>query len=197
MAGADNEEAVDYARALFNYRAKYRAERPKSIDRMMAQILIDLTDVPAQPPFLRSPNGVGSSKYQGVGFNKVNNTWQPKITIDKKQKAAAVEDYARAVRKYRTEIKQKGWSSSHIKAQHDLHDSVGVGRTNQTRQEAICKDHKQKEKPGSESICPKNARLVSLATRFHILDATLVFSSGESALARKKFADSRPRIKGL
>mmetsp|Transcript_14492 Transcript_14492/g.23643 ORF Transcript_14492/g.23643 Transcript_14492/m.23643 type:complete len:93 (+) Transcript_14492:1058-1336(+) len=52
---------------------------------MMAQILIDLTDVPAQPPFLRSPNGVGSSKYQGVGFNKVNNTWQPKITIDKKQ----------------------------------------------------------------------------------------------------------------
>lgn len=51
----------------------------------MAQILIDLTDVPAQPPFLRSPNGVGSSKYQGVSFNKVNNTWQAKITFDRKQ----------------------------------------------------------------------------------------------------------------
>lgn len=40
------------------------------------------------------------------------------------------------------------------KAQHNAHDSVGVGRTNQTRQEAVCKDHKQKERPGEKVSFP-------------------------------------------
>jgi len=70
--------------------------------------LIDLSDVPAQPLILNSSGKDGTSKYQGVQFNKARDTWQATIVIDgahhfigyyDSEEEAAV-DYARAVCKY-------------------------------------------------------------------------------------------------
>eukprot|EP00985_Skeletonema_marinoi_P021525 scaffold13226_cov100-Skeletonema_marinoi.AAC.2 len=135
----DNEEeaAVDYARALF----KYGSRRQRKF--------IDLTESSKY----KSKNG--SSKYEGVYFNKANNKWNAQITIDGKQhyignydnEEEAAVDYARAAHTYGVEIIQKGRSSH--KAQQDMRSSAEC--KNQTQHGAVC---------------------------------------------RKKYADSRPRIKG-
>mmetsp|Transcript_16606 Transcript_16606/g.28242 ORF Transcript_16606/g.28242 Transcript_16606/m.28242 type:complete len:255 (-) Transcript_16606:130-894(-) len=73
--------------------------------------VIDLTDVPPQPPISKSAGHIkeGASKYTGVSFNKKANKWLAKIKIEGKQRQigsyeneeAAAVDYARAVFKYR------------------------------------------------------------------------------------------------
>jgi hypothetical protein len=73
---------------------------------------IDLTDVPPQPPILNSSSKDGTSKYEGVFFNKASNKWKAQISFDGKQhyigyydnEEEAAIDYARAVSKYRAGI---------------------------------------------------------------------------------------------
>eukprot|EP00984_Skeletonema_dohrnii_P020631 scaffold10115_cov95-Skeletonema_dohrnii-CCMP3373.AAC.4 len=93
----DNEEAaaVDYARAVFKY---------KNQD----SFIIDLSDVPRQPPIPKSSGRVkeGASKYKGISFNKQTKKWHVQIMIagktrfigsyDNEEEAAV--DYARALR---------------------------------------------------------------------------------------------------
>eukprot|EP00984_Skeletonema_dohrnii_P000734 scaffold217_cov79-Skeletonema_dohrnii-CCMP3373.AAC.2 len=110
----DNEEDadVDYARAVFKY-----AHALVDVDgteekkrRKRTQKLIDLTDVPAQPPIISNENGA-SSKYQGVYFNKARNKWKAQIAIDGKRhyiglyanEEQAAVDYARVVFKYKAD----------------------------------------------------------------------------------------------
>jgi hypothetical protein len=102
----DSEEvaAIDYARAIFKYIAGgVKGKRKKR------QKFIDLTDVPPQSPILRrSGKKDGTSKYQGVAFDKMTNKWQAKISVDGNQhhigryenEEEAAIDYARAVFKY-------------------------------------------------------------------------------------------------
>eukprot|EP00984_Skeletonema_dohrnii_P035576 scaffold35528_cov150-Skeletonema_dohrnii-CCMP3373.AAC.1 len=99
----EEEAAVDYARAVFKYE-----EGKVNARRNIGQKVIDLTDVPPQLPVPKSHGRVGSSRYQGVFFNKSINKWQAKIMLDGKthsvgnyddEEEAAV-DYARALFKY-------------------------------------------------------------------------------------------------
>ena len=99
----DDEEAaaVDYARALFKYKRGVKRQR-KSI--------IDLSDVPPQPPIpkIRDCIKEGASKYKGVCYNKQSNKWHTTIRVKGKQwhigyyddEEEAAVDYARAVFKY-------------------------------------------------------------------------------------------------
>ena len=72
----DNEEeaAVDYARAVFKYKCQGGQQIP----------LIDLSDVPPQPPIPKSEGRIkeGFSKYAGVNFNKQTKKWQARINIE-------------------------------------------------------------------------------------------------------------------
>ncbi|KAK1733403.1 hypothetical protein QTG54_015962 [Skeletonema marinoi] len=69
---------------------------------------IDLSDVPPQLP-IKSSRKNGSSKYQGVSFDKGWNKWRARIKIDGKSKfigsydseEKAAIDYARAKFKYK------------------------------------------------------------------------------------------------
>ena len=78
--------------------------------RKRTQKLIDLTDVPSQPPIISNEKGA-SSKYQGVYFNKARNKWKTQIMIDGKRhyiglyanEEQAAVDYARAVFKYKAD----------------------------------------------------------------------------------------------
>eukprot|EP00985_Skeletonema_marinoi_P010846 scaffold5085_cov175-Skeletonema_marinoi.AAC.4 len=67
--------------------------------RKRTQKLIDLTDVPSQPPIISNEKGA-SSKYQGVYFNKARNKWK-RHYIGLYNQAAV--DYARAVFKYKAD----------------------------------------------------------------------------------------------
>eukprot|EP00985_Skeletonema_marinoi_P011783 scaffold5597_cov91-Skeletonema_marinoi.AAC.1 len=114
----NNEEdaAVDYARAVFKYKGQgaiYEVEEQKALDKakMQRSLVIDLSDVPPQPPIPKSAGHVkeGASKYTGVSFNKANHKWNAQIMMDGKQHCIdyydneedAAVDYARAVFKYR------------------------------------------------------------------------------------------------
>jgi hypothetical protein len=77
------------------------------------QKFIDLTDVPPQSPILKSNGKDGTSKYQGVFFDKAKNKkWVAQIYVDGKRhhlgfydnEEEAAIDYARAVSKYRAGI---------------------------------------------------------------------------------------------
>ncbi len=103
----EEEAAVDYARAVFKYKQQGATKKQKSN-------IIDLSDVPPQPPIPKSKGRMkeGSSKYTGVSFHR--NKWVARIDMDGKfriignyenEEEAAV-DYARAVFKY----KQQGAS---------------------------------------------------------------------------------------
>ena len=105
----DNEEAaaVDYARAVFKYKGQGALDKAREQD----SIIIDLSDVPPQPPIPKSKGRIkeGASKYTGVHFSKQANKWHAQIRIEEKalfigsyenEEAAAV-DYARAVFKYK------------------------------------------------------------------------------------------------
>ena len=103
----DDEEkaAVDYARAVLRFKegVKDRGQR--------GSFVIDLSDVPPQPPIPKSSGRAkeGASKYTGVHFHKQSNRWNAQIVLDgnlrhigcydDEEKAAV--DYARAVFKYR------------------------------------------------------------------------------------------------
>uniref|UniRef100_A0A7S2P2U4 AP2/ERF domain-containing protein n=1 Tax=Skeletonema marinoi TaxID=267567 RepID=A0A7S2P2U4_9STRA len=79
--------------------------------RKRTQKLIDLTDVPAQPPILKSSRK-GTSKYHGV--SKASKKWKAQIAIDGKthyignydNEEQAGIDYARAVFKYNSTRKR-------------------------------------------------------------------------------------------
>eukprot|EP00984_Skeletonema_dohrnii_P027090 scaffold16542_cov152-Skeletonema_dohrnii-CCMP3373.AAC.6 len=110
----EEEAAVDYARALFKYKgqgALGKAGEQKAKSRIQSSPAIDLSDVPPQPPILKSAGHIkdGASKYTGVSFNKAKQRWNAQIMMDGKQHCIgyydneedAAVDYARAVFKYR------------------------------------------------------------------------------------------------
>jgi len=113
---SEEEAAVDYARAVFMYKGqgaldKARERRARDKVREQDSFIIDLSDVPPQPPIPKSAGHIkeGASKYTGVTFNKSSNLWQAKTHIEGKlrfigsyetEENAAI-DYARAVFKYR------------------------------------------------------------------------------------------------
>ena len=101
----EEEAAVDYARAVFKYKGGVKDGEQRD------SFVIDLSDVPPQPPIPKSKGHVkeGASKYTGAYFNKQTNRWEAQIVLDGKlhhigcydeEKEAAV-DYARAVFKYK------------------------------------------------------------------------------------------------
>eukprot|EP00984_Skeletonema_dohrnii_P020662 scaffold10143_cov119-Skeletonema_dohrnii-CCMP3373.AAC.1 len=103
----EEEAAVDYARAVFKYKNQAALGKAREQD----PFIIDLTDVPPQPPIPKSGGYIkeGASKYTGVSFNKPMKKWVARINIEGKnrlignyenEKKAAV-DYARAVFKYK------------------------------------------------------------------------------------------------
>ena len=189
----DNEEeaAVDYARALF----KYGSRRQRKF--------IDLTESSKY----KSKNG--SSKYEGVYFNKANNKWNAQITIDGKQhyigaydnEEEAAVDYARAAHMKGVEIIQKGRSSH--KAQQDMRSSAEC--KNQTQHGAVCRFESVDEKlsfpmelankGGRIGIYLPDERKARIA-RFHAKRSTRIFRRRVTYDSRKKYADSRARIKG-
>ena len=80
--------------------------------------VIDLSDVPPQPPIPKNKRYVkeGASKYTGVSFNKHTNNWTAQIMIEGKQhtigrrydnEEEAAVDYARALFKYRGGVKDQ------------------------------------------------------------------------------------------
>eukprot|EP00985_Skeletonema_marinoi_P028807 scaffold26046_cov158-Skeletonema_marinoi.AAC.5 len=106
----EEEAAVDYARALFNYKGKGAIDKARE-QRVQNLFIIDLSDVPKQPPIPKSSGVIkdGASKYTGVSFNKPMKKWLAQIMIAgksrhigyyKSEEEAAV-DYARAVFKYK------------------------------------------------------------------------------------------------
>eukprot|EP00984_Skeletonema_dohrnii_P011025 scaffold4374_cov84-Skeletonema_dohrnii-CCMP3373.AAC.4 len=187
----DNEEeaAVDYARALFKYGSRRKRK------------FIELTESSKY----QWKNG--SSKYDGVYFNKANNKWDAQITIDGKQhyigaydnEEEAAVDYARVAHTYGVEIIQKGRSSH--KAQQDMRSSAEC--KNQTG--AVCRFESVDEKlsfpmelantGGRIGIYLPDERKARIA-RFHAKRSTRVFWRRVTYDSRKKYADSRPRIKG-
>ena len=129
----DNEEeaAVDYARALFKYKGDNTKKRPiepvenrpKKRQRQNS-FGIDLTDVPMQTPIPKIAGYIkkGASKYTGVCFNKQANKWCAQLKIEGKirrigsyenEEEAAV-DYARALHKYRRDLKRHPKQNSFI-----------------------------------------------------------------------------------
>eukprot|EP00985_Skeletonema_marinoi_P005492 scaffold2384_cov150-Skeletonema_marinoi.AAC.2 len=104
----DNEEeaAVDYARAVFKYKNQAALGKARK-----DSFIIDLSDVPPQPPIPKSSGTIkeGASKYTGVHFNKQMNKWRVQIDIKGKLRTIgyyeneeeAATDYARAVFKYK------------------------------------------------------------------------------------------------
>ena len=72
------------------------------------RFVIDLSDVPPQPPIPKC-KGEGASKYKGVSFDKPHNKWKARINIDGKQHHIGLYDdeeeaainYARAFFKYK------------------------------------------------------------------------------------------------
>ena len=90
------------------------ADNETTIKRRRQQnnpLVIDLSDVPAQPPIPKSSGHVkeGASKYTGVSFIKKSNKWVAQIMIEGKQHCIgyydneedAAVDYARALFKYK------------------------------------------------------------------------------------------------
>ncbi|KAK1739920.1 AP2/ERF family transcription factor [Skeletonema marinoi] len=87
----EEEAAADYARAVFKYkgqgaRDKARERRARDKVREQDSFIIDLSDVPSQPPIPKIAGHIkeGASKYTGVTFNKSSNLWQAKIHIEGK-----------------------------------------------------------------------------------------------------------------
>ena len=121
----EEEAATDFARAVFKYRGqdgldKARVRKSdKEIKRRQKQKVdrfagvMDLSDVPPQPPIPKSEGHIkeGASTYTGVSFNKAANKWRARILIEGKERSIgyfeneeeAAIDYARAVFKYKGE----------------------------------------------------------------------------------------------
>jgi hypothetical protein len=113
----DNEEeaAIDYARAVSKYGGPVTT--PRKGGKKVKRKFIDLTDVPPQPPILKSSSKDGASKYLGICFDKEKSEWVARISVDGKRhyigvydnEEEAAIDYARAVSKYKggKEVKPK------------------------------------------------------------------------------------------
>ena len=105
----EEEAAVDYARALFEYEAGKVNARGN-----IGQKFVDLTDVPPQLPIIGNMKGA-SSKYQGVCFVKRRNKWKATISLDGRKcfiaehanEEEAAVDYARALFKYGSRRKRQ------------------------------------------------------------------------------------------
>eukprot|EP00984_Skeletonema_dohrnii_P005962 scaffold2114_cov142-Skeletonema_dohrnii-CCMP3373.AAC.2 len=112
----EEEAAADYARAVFKYKGqgaleKARERRAQDNSGELNSVIIDLSDVPPQPPLPKSAGHIkeGASKYTGVSFNKPKKKWQAQIEIEGKTRRIghyeneeeAGSDYARAVVKYK------------------------------------------------------------------------------------------------
>ncbi|KAK1739921.1 AP2/ERF family transcription factor [Skeletonema marinoi] len=103
----EEEAAVDYARAVFKYTGQGESDNA----REQNSFIIDLSDVPPQPPVPKSEVQIkeGASKYAGVSFYKQTNTWYARIMIEGKNRhigryeneEEAAVDYARAVFKFK------------------------------------------------------------------------------------------------
>jgi hypothetical protein len=113
----EEEAAVDYARAVYKYKVGGAPIRAPGKVREQKSLVIDLRDVPPQPPIPRSESAGrkdGSSKYAGVHFVKKLKKWNAQITIEGKQRSIgyyeneeeAAKDYARAAFKYKVKEKQ-------------------------------------------------------------------------------------------
>eukprot|EP00984_Skeletonema_dohrnii_P025863 scaffold15073_cov110-Skeletonema_dohrnii-CCMP3373.AAC.1 len=86
-----------------------KTKKCKEVDAFV----LDLTDVPPQPPIPKSAGHIkeGGSKYKGVYFNKQTNKWRVQIDIKGKNRTIgyyeneeeAAADYARAVFKYKNQ----------------------------------------------------------------------------------------------
>ena len=85
--------------------------------RQHKSFVIDISDVPPQPPIPKSKRYVkeGASKYTGVTLNKQSNKWTAQIMIEGKQhtigrrydnEEEAAVDYARALFKYKGGVKE-------------------------------------------------------------------------------------------
>ncbi len=110
----EEEAAIDYARAALKYSGrKGQLAMYKARDRNKSAPAIDLSDVPPQPPILKSADQMkeGSSKYFGVSYSKASKKWQAQISIDRicrhigyyESEEEAAADYARAAFKYKGE----------------------------------------------------------------------------------------------
>jgi TolA-binding protein len=109
----EEEAAIDYARAVFKYNGQEGLDKA----REKCHEVVDLSDVPPQPPIPKSQRRIkeGASKYTGVCFNKQKNKWQAQIYINGKVRSIglyeneeeAAVDYARAVFKYKGQVKQE------------------------------------------------------------------------------------------
>eukprot|EP00984_Skeletonema_dohrnii_P001455 scaffold463_cov107-Skeletonema_dohrnii-CCMP3373.AAC.5 len=125
----EEEAAVDYARTVFKYKGqgaldKAREQNARNKARVQNSFSIDLTDIPPQPPIAKSAGRIkeGASKYTGVYFDKQVNEWRAQIKIEGKvrrigsyenEEEAAV-DYARALHKYRRDLKRQPTQNSFI-----------------------------------------------------------------------------------
>ena len=104
----EDEAAADYARAVFKYKGNDKARRRKS-----SGFVIDLSDVPPQPPIPNTRKG--PSKYKGAYFDNTKSRWIAIIVIDGKQRyigsyeneEEAAIDHARAVFKYKGSCMQR------------------------------------------------------------------------------------------
>ena len=138
----DNEEeaAIDYARAVLKYKGKEALEQERNLTRRV--VVIDLSDVPPQPPIPKSAGNIkyGASKYTGVTFHKARGKWNAKIKINGKRsfigyydnEEEAAIDYARALYKYRgqcvldkTREKRALETVDVVKAKRERSQSVG------------------------------------------------------------------------
>ena len=105
----EEEAAADYARAVFKYKGNAKARRRKS-----SGFVIDLSNVPQQPPIPNTRKG--PTKYKGAYFDNTKSRWIATILIDGKQRyigsyeneEEAASDYARAVFKYKGSFRIEG-----------------------------------------------------------------------------------------
>ena len=108
----EEEAAVDYARAVFKYKGQGVLDKARKRNSSAPDAFtLDLSDVPPHSPIPKSSDCVkdGTSKYQGVCFDKSVKKWKARIRIDGKlrhigyyeNEEEAAADYARAVFKYK------------------------------------------------------------------------------------------------
>ena len=107
----EEEAAIDYAKAVFKYKGQDALDKARKRKSSGSVHAIDLSDVPPQPPILKSKGRIkeGASKYAGVTFSKANKKWMARIMIDGKERSIgyyeneeeAAIDYARALFKYK------------------------------------------------------------------------------------------------
>lgn len=148
----DNEEeaAIDYARAVLKYKGKEALEQERNLTRRV--VVIDLSDVPPQPPIPKSAGNIkyGASKYTGVTFHKARGKWNAKIKINGKRsfigyydnEEEAAIDYARALYKYRGQCvfdktrEKRALETIDIKeAKRERSQSVGSSSTDKQQQQ--------------------------------------------------------------